>query len=97
MLGDSSKVASTFSSCGCTPYDGAFFINCYIMNLLPCVAVLWRGEIRNKYGIEGNLVGDAVAYCCCGQLAAMQEAREVRGISSKVVLSSPSPVTDMQA
>jgi len=48
-----------------------------ILYMIPFVnifcAILLRGEIREKHGIEGSLFGDIFASCCCFPCALVQE------------------------
>eukprot|EP00992_Anisonema_acinus_P008604 TRINITY_DN4720_c0_g1_i1.p2 TRINITY_DN4720_c0_g1~~TRINITY_DN4720_c0_g1_i1.p2 ORF type:complete len:133 (-),score=23.92 TRINITY_DN4720_c0_g1_i1:44-442(-) len=41
------------------------------------VSVLIRHNLRVRYGVPGNLIGDCVCTCCCGSCAACQELRSV--------------------
>lgn len=51
-----------------------------LLFLVPLVnLVCWvqlRGEIREKYGIEGSLFGDLFAICCCSLCALVQEGAQ---------------------
>mmetsp|Transcript_108274 Transcript_108274/g.337422 ORF Transcript_108274/g.337422 Transcript_108274/m.337422 type:complete len:138 (+) Transcript_108274:54-467(+) len=69
-----------FKSTGCvSPGDEVWCGNCCMFCFLqPIVAFLWRGQLRQKYGIEGNALGDCCACWMCGFLATMQGAREIR-------------------
>ena len=52
---------------------------CCLCSLLPCLfLVKTRGDIREKYGIEGSCIGDCCTHLCCGCCALVQESREVR-------------------
>ena len=42
-----------------------------------CCAVKNRGDIREKYGIAGDLVTDIVTLYCCGPCAMTQQTREL--------------------
>lgn len=46
------KIADPLACAGCTDYDAAWCINMCICNILPCIVILWRKEIREKYGIK---------------------------------------------
>eukprot|EP01006_Ploeotia_vitrea_P029423 TRINITY_DN61973_c0_g2_i1.p1 TRINITY_DN61973_c0_g2~~TRINITY_DN61973_c0_g2_i1.p1 ORF type:complete len:146 (-),score=6.51 TRINITY_DN61973_c0_g2_i1:582-1019(-) len=75
---DGSKISGPFGSTGCTPKDGAMCINCCIYCCFSPVYILWRGAVRTKFGIDGNIIGDCLAAWCCGTLAVMQDARELK-------------------
>jgi Cys-rich protein (TIGR01571 family) len=47
-----------------------------LLNLYCLISV--RGRIREKYGIEGSLVNDLLAICCCPLCAMIQSARQVK-------------------
>ncbi|EPY21508.1 hypothetical protein AGDE_14033 [Angomonas deanei] len=45
---------------------------------LPCItSLIIRTNIRNRLGVQGNMVGDAVCCCCCGCCSICQELRAV--------------------
>jgi len=51
-----------------------------ILTLTPlqiCSGTIIRGKLREKYGIEGSLVGDALTHWCCACCAGIQEIQEV--------------------
>mmetsp|Transcript_28623 Transcript_28623/g.56243 ORF Transcript_28623/g.56243 Transcript_28623/m.56243 type:complete len:177 (+) Transcript_28623:13-543(+) len=42
---------------------------------LMAIAIVYRGKLRERYGIEGNCFSDFVAHFCCSCCALVQEAR----------------------
>ncbi|KJE95833.1 hypothetical protein, variant [Capsaspora owczarzaki ATCC 30864] len=75
---DGAKIAGPCKGMGCTTTDGAMCISGCICQILPCVYPLWRGDLRQKYGIKGSLVGDFLALCYCCTCAIMQDSREIK-------------------
>lgn len=45
-------------------------------------------QIREKYGIEGSLINDLIAICCCPLCALIQSSRQVTYIQL-LVISTP--------
>lgn len=43
----------------------------------PCCLVMVRGKIREKYGIDGNLVQDLLCSWCCTICAVSQQTRQL--------------------
>eukprot|EP01006_Ploeotia_vitrea_P048359 TRINITY_DN67225_c6_g1_i1.p2 TRINITY_DN67225_c6_g1~~TRINITY_DN67225_c6_g1_i1.p2 ORF type:complete len:134 (-),score=10.25 TRINITY_DN67225_c6_g1_i1:717-1118(-) len=78
MVAEGTTISGPFSSMGCTPKDGAMCINCCIYCCFTPVYILWRSQLRAKFGIDGNIIGDLCAAWCCGTLAVMQDARELK-------------------
>jgi len=60
------------------PDKGCFLPGC--LCLLPvigfCCNVMYRGELREKFNIEGSCASDCI-YWICGPLALCQETREI--------------------
>jgi len=76
-IGDT--IGNAFGMVGCTPYDGAFFVNLVLCELTGgLIYIYWRSLVRQKFGIDGNIIGDLIAACCCMPLTVMQEARELK-------------------
>ncbi|GKZ25423.1 hypothetical protein AbraIFM66951_000633 [Aspergillus brasiliensis] len=56
--------------------------DCIIWSFLSLGLTQWiyqtirRGELRNKYGIEGSCCGDCCVSMCCGCCALIQEEKE---------------------
>uniref|UniRef100_A0A6B2LTA1 Uncharacterized protein n=1 Tax=Arcella intermedia TaxID=1963864 RepID=A0A6B2LTA1_9EUKA len=57
----------------CGPVDCVFALLCGI-----CCAVKVRGDIREKYNIEGSLVGDVLSLWCCGACSLVQHVRQLQ-------------------
>lgn len=70
---------------------GFFFFPCwgclarYLRSLLPPPLAdgltsnhTHRGKIREKYNIDGSLIGDILAIWCCGCCAVSQQSRELK-------------------
>ncbi|CAD2222898.1 hypothetical protein, conserved [Angomonas deanei] len=56
----------------------AFIPHCLMAFFLPCItSLIIRTNIRNRLGVQGNMVGDAVCCCCCGCCSICQELRAV--------------------
>jgi len=57
--------------------------NCLLCGVLAvspvsiCARTMIRGKVREKYGIEGSLVGDLCTHWCCGCCSIIQEASEI--------------------
>merc|ERR1712025_129647 len=53
-----------------------------ILFLIPLVNIIcWiknRGAVREQHGIDGSLIGDLFAICCCPLCALVQEAQQVK-------------------
>ncbi|KJE94800.1 hypothetical protein CAOG_05378 [Capsaspora owczarzaki ATCC 30864] len=75
---DSAKIAGPFQCAGFIGTDGAFCVNCAVCTCLPCVYILWRGDVRKKFGIQGSFMGDLFAALCCACCAIMQDSRELK-------------------
>eukprot|EP01136_Pigoraptor_vietnamica_P023052 Opistho-1_new@74759 len=80
---DGESCAKPCFTAGCIGSDGVFCTNACVFCCLPCVYFLWRQEVRNKFQIQGNMLGDCIACCCCFPCAVMQDARElkIRGVA----------------
>lgn len=78
----SGLVTGMCGSMGCNDADGACLINLCVTSVLPCIYFVWRKDIRNKFGISGDAMGDCVACWCCRICANMQDSRElkIRGV-----------------
>jgi Cys-rich protein (TIGR01571 family) len=73
------SIGRAFGMVGCTEYDGAFFVNIILCELTGgLIYVYWRLLVRKKYGIDGNVFGDLIGFCCCMPLTMMQESRELK-------------------
>lgn len=44
-----------------------------------CTGTWLRGQVREKYNIEGNTCTDLLSHLCCGCCAIIQEANEIQG------------------
>merc|ERR1711874_728332 len=55
-------------------------IICFLASCItPCIPIfMLRNKAREKYGIEGDTVTDALVACCCGCCANIQTANEIR-------------------
>ncbi|CBY23289.1 unnamed protein product [Oikopleura dioica] len=42
----------------------------------PCITFYHRGQLRARDGIDGGLVGDILAVCCCTLCAMVQADRQ---------------------
>jgi len=57
--------------------------NCLLFGVLSmtpcylCAATVIRGKVREKYSIEGSLVGDCCTHLCCPLCGICQEGQEV--------------------
>jgi len=65
---------------------------CIMFGVAACFGLHWvlntlkRGEIRQRYNIEGSMVEDCALSWCCGCCAVIQQDKEVRQrLSSNVV------------
>jgi Cys-rich protein (TIGR01571 family) len=63
---------------GCVHNDTTRCCHLCVVGCCPCVYVLWRKAIREKYGIQGSIVADCASWCCCWPLAVMQDARLIK-------------------
>mmetsp|Transcript_32679 Transcript_32679/g.28939 ORF Transcript_32679/g.28939 Transcript_32679/m.28939 type:complete len:130 (-) Transcript_32679:35-424(-) len=75
---DAEKIAGPFKDAGCIGTDGTFCVNAVVCSILPCLYFLWRGEVRNKFGIEGSPLGDLGACVLCGVCAILQDSRTMK-------------------
>ena len=51
--------------------------NALLLSVVPCLRCPWRLAARQKYFVEGSILGDVAASTLCFFCAALQEAREV--------------------
>lgn len=51
----------------------AFFCGC----LAPCLVCQMRGKVRDRFGISGGALGDALASFCCTACAHCHNGREL--------------------
>eukprot|EP01123_Difflugia_compressa_P002715 TRINITY_DN134_c0_g1_i1.p1 TRINITY_DN134_c0_g1~~TRINITY_DN134_c0_g1_i1.p1 ORF type:complete len:112 (+),score=11.26 TRINITY_DN134_c0_g1_i1:99-434(+) len=57
--------------------------DCNIMDFLwmlfcgPCCIIKVRGDIREKYNIDGSLLMDVLMLWCCGPCAVAQQTRQL--------------------
>lgn len=58
----------------CMPYGLALLVP--LLNIYCLITV--RGRVREKFGIEGSMVKDFLAFCCCPICALVQSARQVK-------------------
>jgi len=71
-FGQNAEAAGTASSC----LIGGILFFIPLVNLICLIQT--RGAIREQHGIEGSLVGDLFAICCCTLCALVQEAQQVK-------------------
>ena len=92
-----SFMLTCFVGCGCLCVNPPSRL--WILEL-TCVARRWtmkqRGEIREKYGIEGSGCGDCCTAFWCPCCAMVQNDKEVRMRSSGVDTSGYQPQGGMQ-
>jgi len=70
-FGKNTEAAGT---AGC--FIGAILFLVPLVNLICWIQT--RGAIREKYGIEGSLINDLLAICCCPLCALVQEAQQIK-------------------
>ncbi|KPA75859.1 putative transmembrane protein [Leptomonas pyrrhocoris] len=52
--------------------------HCLMACFLPCItAICVRTNLRNRLGVQGNMVGDCICVWCCGCCSQCQELRSV--------------------
>ena len=64
---------------------GAVYFWIPLLNLICWIQL--RGAIRDKYNIDGGIVGDLFAICCCPPCALVQENQQVGATGGDIIRS----------
>lgn len=56
----------------------AYAWNAAVLAAFPCMRVWWRWSFREKYIVQGSLIGDIISSFLCYPCTALQEQREIR-------------------
>jgi len=71
------RLADTWHSAGLLKYYFGIWIPQCFFPVLPCVGAYFRGNIRDRFQIQGTCFHDLLLWTCCCPCSATQEAKHV--------------------